>query len=160
MFVAYSKYSAEIRESQRNFALRVYLFMIDYGKVYKLKFTLILYLNLNLITVRKEWKEKRYRILGRVSSPGTRSRAWYPPGIKWQNFNLKKWRDWPCDHATDKFQRKSAVCDGPARRVDPEKRRETIFAAGRARRFQRSPQVGPKIPFPCQMANSDLQLKC
>jgi hypothetical protein len=35
-----------------------------------------------------------------------------------------------------------------------------IFAAGRARWFQRSPQVGPKIPFPCQMANSNLKLKC
>lgn len=34
MLVAYSKFSAEMSESQRNFALRVYYFIIDYGKEY------------------------------------------------------------------------------------------------------------------------------
>jgi hypothetical protein len=33
----------------------------------------------------------------------------------------------------DKYQRRTAVCDGPTRRVDPEKRRETIFVAGGTR---------------------------
>jgi hypothetical protein len=32
MLVAYSKINEDLSESQRNFALRVYYFIIDYGK--------------------------------------------------------------------------------------------------------------------------------